>query len=351
MNKVLTIAFFFAFGFFGFSLSVLASDKVEINTATIEQLDTLTGIGPAYAQRIVDGRPFSSVDDLIRVKGIGEKTLQKIKEQGLAYVAEEPAIGTPDIPIAPITTPTPAPEPTPAPIEPKQTQEQTAEGGLPLASTGESAGVGHPLTATPDIAIAKIQTPICQKGIIFTEILPSPEGADETDEWIEIFNQNETEISLADYQIRDTQGKISYYSFTKESKILPKQYLVLSRQKTKISLNNDQDGLELLCQENIIDSVFYQSAKKGQSYNKIGKDWLWSSILTPGKENKMPIVKKDNKEIIPEKEIKETDLEASASQAFSNKKGALNIYIIALLTAFFSGGIIFLLKKNLPPSL
>ena len=47
---------------------VLGQEMVDINNATLEQLDTLTGIGPVYAARIIDERPFSSVDDLIKIK-------------------------------------------------------------------------------------------------------------------------------------------------------------------------------------------------------------------------------------------------------------------------------------------
>jgi competence ComEA-like helix-hairpin-helix protein len=65
------------------------STQININTASVEELDKLTGIGPVYAGRIVEMRPFNSVEDLINVSGIGEATLNKIKSQGLACIEEE----------------------------------------------------------------------------------------------------------------------------------------------------------------------------------------------------------------------------------------------------------------------
>lgn len=57
--------------------------RLNINLAGVEQLDALPGIGPAKAQAIVDDRArngrFQTVDDLVRVKGIGPKMLEKIK--------------------------------------------------------------------------------------------------------------------------------------------------------------------------------------------------------------------------------------------------------------------------------
>lgn len=61
-----------------------SSGLVNINTASAAELQTLSGIGPSMAQAIIDERTqngaFASVDDLMRVSGIGEKKLSKIKD-------------------------------------------------------------------------------------------------------------------------------------------------------------------------------------------------------------------------------------------------------------------------------
>jgi competence protein ComEA len=62
------------------SPSMSSGGKININTASVDQLTSLPGIGPAKATAIVEGRPYASVDDLDRVSGIGPKTIEQLRE-------------------------------------------------------------------------------------------------------------------------------------------------------------------------------------------------------------------------------------------------------------------------------
>lgn len=60
-----------------------AAPAVDVNTATAQQLEALPGIGPALASRIISYRdsagPFETLDDLIRIRGIGARTLARLR--------------------------------------------------------------------------------------------------------------------------------------------------------------------------------------------------------------------------------------------------------------------------------
>jgi competence ComEA-like helix-hairpin-helix protein len=67
-------------------------DLVHINSAGIAELQTLPGIGPVYAERIITARremPFTGLEDLLRVKGIGPKRLEGLKDLICFYLSED----------------------------------------------------------------------------------------------------------------------------------------------------------------------------------------------------------------------------------------------------------------------
>ncbi len=63
--------------------------RVNVNTASRGRLATLPGIGVGLADRIIAGRPYTRLDELTRVKGIGPATLEKLRDHATAGMPEE----------------------------------------------------------------------------------------------------------------------------------------------------------------------------------------------------------------------------------------------------------------------
>lgn len=89
MQRILSVILMF---FAGISFAFAA---VNINTATVDELDAVKGIGPGKAKAIVEYRskngPFKSVDDLKGVKGFGEKSVAKLRGELMASDASPAA--------------------------------------------------------------------------------------------------------------------------------------------------------------------------------------------------------------------------------------------------------------------
>jgi len=186
------------------------------------------------------------------------------------------------------------------------------------------------------------------QGIIINEILPSPKGSDAENEWFEIFNQNNFRVNLEGWQIRDIKGRIKTYTFPKNTFINPQEFLVFQRPVTKITLNNEGDGLNLIQPDGkIIDSITYQKAPLGQSFNRLNSDWEWSSVLTPGKKNIISFLtqkEETKKEKLREKGM--ATIEKSLPSIQSKNKSSFPFFI-ALIVAIFSGIIILFLKNKI----
>lgn len=72
------------------------TSRIDLNTASAAELTALPGIGPAKAQAIVEYRetaPFKSADELVQVKGIGQKLYEQLKDKVTVGTASAGAAG------------------------------------------------------------------------------------------------------------------------------------------------------------------------------------------------------------------------------------------------------------------
>lgn len=137
--------------------------------------------------------------------------------------------------------------------------------------------------------------------IIINEVMANP--SDESKEWIEMYNKSGQKKYLKNWYLVDDSGKI--YRFG-EIYIGERSYLLLSRNQSKISLNNSFEKISIISpNKNLIDQLEIPSSSNHQdeSYGLIADEWKWLEVPSPGQVN----IDNVEKEIVLAPEVKKEE--------------------------------------------
>lgn len=123
------------------------------------------------------------------------------------------------------------------------------------------------------------------KKIIISEIYPNPLLPGQT-EWIELYNPTRNDLKIENFKLDDQTGGSKPYIFPKGTLLRARSYLLLKQPMTKLVLNNTADEVRLLDPKGVvITKISFGKTVRGLSYAWNGKNWSWTTTLTPGKTN------------------------------------------------------------------
>jgi DNA/RNA endonuclease YhcR with UshA esterase domain len=120
-------------------------------------------------------------------------------------------------------------------------------------------------------------------GLIINELYPNPPGSDE-EEFIELKHTGKTQMRLQGFGLRDESLRL--FSLP-DVVIYPNNIILFTKKVTGISLNNTTDTVELIDPKGkVIDRVSHDHVPEGETYSRTQTNtWLWTSSITPEKEN------------------------------------------------------------------
>ena len=119
------------------------------------------------------------------------------------------------------------------------------------------------------------------------ELMPNAIGSDDGNEFIELFNPNETDIDLSNYIFYVGEDYAHYYSFPEGSYVEAKGYIKFSNDDIGFTLLNTTSSVRLVGVDNILvdESPSYINPKDGFAWAFIDNLWQYTNQPTPGSEN------------------------------------------------------------------
>ena len=143
--------------------------------------------------------------------------------------------------------------------------------------------------------------PIESRPLLITEILPNAPSYDDGLEFIEIYNPNDSPVSLAGYTLELGPAFSKGYQFT-SGEILAGQYLSISDAVSGITLPNTTGSVRLIAPAgNVVsETAAYSEPAEGSSWALLDNTWMFTNQPTPNETNKMPL------EVEPEPAVPET---------------------------------------------
>ncbi len=165
-----------------------------------------------------------------------------------------------------------------------QTVAPSASDACSLQSIADSATPAAPSTpaATTTVAAAKIVTPIATNvGLVapeITELFPNPKDpqTDDSDEFIELYNPNDSVFNLSGYRVEAGTSYSRGYTF-KDEVLQPKSYAAFPITSTNLQLSNSEGQARLLSpsSDTLSETPVYEDAPEGSSWGIIGDSWDW----------------------------------------------------------------------------
>jgi hypothetical protein len=135
---------------------------------------------------------------------------------------------------------------------------------------------------TDDEEDIPVEIPDYSNKIRFNEVVPNPKGKDKGQEFVEIYNYSDEEVSLNGWKLKDKKSEHKLDGIIKA-----KSYKAVYN---TVSINNSDEEIKLLAPDDAeIDAISFSESKEDYSYSYFEGSWHWSKSKTPDKENTVNI--------------------------------------------------------------